>query len=373
MNDKEKIYMLLNDTSINTENYDPVDLSNTEQDALFYRLKKQTALRKKPKLFKKSIGWIVASAVLLLMLFSQTGVGKTVQAATSSLLQDLRYSISRALGHKESVSPDTTVTFNQTALFGDTEVKVEDLLLFDHKLILNILIDSALPIEEELITGFENFSIFVNGNEIDTGQWVGTGEWINAEENVQSKLYTLDGIEEIQLSDEITIQIEAENLSVAKNSPDIEDISSMSTIEGKATYQIKTSKTELTKHTQKYDIFQEVSTKDYDYTVTSLYTHPIYSFINVHTQDWIEDYQLLELRGVNEQGQTIIFTPYTYTQSQNDSNTTFAFSEERSDLTSEQLSNAEFLELQFYSAGHPEGTEATYLPYGDPIMIDLIN
>ncbi len=373
MNKDKKLYHLLNQIKIDTSDYKETSFSDQEKDALFDSLKKRlnhsSTGQRKPSNWKKPV-MLIAATLLLVFLGLQTPVGQRVQAAAISFLESFRYSLTDALGIEERTTDDTSISVDQVQMIGDAEIKVEDMLLFDDLLLINILIDLDDSLTDIYPTFFEQSTLKINGEKVNISGETGNGKIVNKEKNVFSTLNQIYLNKEDVPLKTMDIELSLDNLLLfdIKNTGSTND--SMKE-EGVATFSIATTEEELIRNTNKYAINQTIEMEQLDFSINQLQTHPLLSLIEVTTQNWGEDYQLIELRGHDKQGNHLVFTPFNYTVTNHSYYGRYNLDETKSDITSEQLDDADEITLQFYSAGHPEGTDATYEAYGEPFTIEM--
>ncbi len=368
---KNKIYQKMNHLKINMESYEAVEVSQEEKDKLFYSLTKK--IKKEEKQSKK-LQPIFATAAVIFLLFigSQTQIGQKVQATANSIIENIQYGLSQALGNEKTNSSETALSFNQTARVEDAEISIQDMVAFDHRIVFNVLIDLEGPAEEQLFVGFSGFEILVNDQPLETQGLVGIGEMYDEEENIFSAVYSTELTQESIVEEDMHIEMIFQDIRYYDPSDLSENPESLPPIEGVAYFATETTMEELTKHTQVYTIDHFVSTGDYDYYIESLYVHPLLNYIEISSENWgDEDFQLIEIRGEDEKGNTVVFEASYNMNAQKYRRNSFTLSERKSELSTSELANAEQLDLQFYSAGWPEDGMAEYLPYGEAFTIDL--
>ncbi|WP_208559068.1 hypothetical protein [Marinilactibacillus kalidii] len=363
--DKKLIYTLLNRTKTETHSLKTVSLSKTEKRQHLKKLKKQLR-SKRTHSFPTHPGYLVAAVVCLLLLFSQTATFQKVQATTVSLLQDIHFSISEALG--QSTPSDAAVSFDQIQSIGDVDVKMEELVVIDQKLMFNFLVDLTSSPEDTLFIGFEEMSVKVNGIPFDNDLFWGTGELLESNNKIQSWTYTLVLNEIDDLPKEWNIEIDVKNINLVIPG---ESITGPTVVKGGASFTEQTSKAFLTDSVQSYPLDFTVPIDSYDYEIDTLFIHPISTYINVQLSTTKDIYQLLEFRGTTDTGETILFERDSSFTLEGTTEYTFKFSEAASSITQKELINSKSLTLQLYSGGSPEGTDAHFKPYGEPITIEL--
>ncbi|MFO8069703.1 MAG: hypothetical protein R6U02_07025 [Alkalibacterium sp.] len=377
MNNDKKLYQLLNQVKTDISDYDETSLSDQEKADLLTsvksRLDHSSTKQTKTTNWKKPI-LLIAAALLLAFLGLQTPVGQRVQAAASSFLENFRYTITDALGIEERTTDDTSIAVDQVQTIGDAEIKVEDILIFDDLLLINILADLGESLEDYHFGGIENKTLSINGQAV-TGSMSSYGRTVSEEDAVHNRILVIDLDEDFSMTDNYTIEITLEDLFIIDMKDNAKRDERVPPVEGKATFSVDTTRDELQKHTNKYSIDQELSTDLYDYSINNLNTHPLFSFIEITSDNWTDiPFEVIEIRGEDNRGNELIFTGHSYTYNGAEDHYTgrLALSEEDSDITSEQMLESEELHLQFYSAEFPEDVGMlNFTSYGKPFTIEL--
>lgn len=373
MTKEDKFFSILNDIKIDVEEFEETDLSTEEKNRLFQNFQAEINPPTKQKRHKN---WIaVAAALLLLIAGSQTTVGQQVQATAVSIIENIRYSLSSALGNAETETSGA-LSFNQTAKIGTAEVSIQDLVVFDHRLVFNLLVDMDGDIQDEHFMGFDEMSIQINGQKLNTGSWPFRSNVYDKEENIHSPIYTVSLEEPISEADLINIEIQLNDIRYYQ--PRIIDNQKhqKNLIEGTAIFSIDTTQKELNQYTNVYDIDTVLIQDDYEYIIENMYINPTLNFIEVYSDDkavLAVEFQLMEIRGKDEKGREVLFEQTYSMDSENFRKYSFSLDEESSDITTEELVNAQYLDLQFYLADWPEvqGAYVELEPYGELFTIDL--
>jgi len=369
MTNKKEIYHLLNEIDFDTNSYEKKELSEIEKEKLFQSVKNDIKpIEKFP--VKRSSLFVIATILFISLIGSQTQFGQKVQATANSIIENIRYSLSQALGNEQANTSESAISFNQTASIGDTQVSIGEMIAFEHRIVFNLLVDLAEPIQEQNFAGFSDYSIKINGDSIETYGLVGQGQVYDEEENIHSIIYSTDLSQFDFSEDEMTIDVMLEDIHVFNPNQTNDTQGSQPIIEGKAHFSADTNLSELTENTNVYKINHFVDAGNYQYQIETLYTHPLLNFIEVSSENW-NDYQLVEIRGEDNQGQSVVFNPSSSLSTQETRKTSFSLNEELSEITSKELTEAESLQLQLYSAGWPEGEEAKYQTYGEPFIVEL--
>ena len=373
MTKEDKFFSILNDIKIDVEEFEETDLSTEEKNRLFQTFQAEINPPTKQKRHKN---WIaVAAALLLLIAGSQTTVGQQVQATAVSIIENIRYSLSSALGNAETETSGA-LSFNQTAKIGTAEVSIQDLVAFEHRLVFNLLVDMDGDIQDEHFMGFDEMSIQINGQKLNTGSWPFRSNVYDKEENIHSPIYTVSLEEPISEADLINIEIQLNDIRYYQ--PRIIDNQKhqKNLVEGTAIFSIDTTQKELNQYTNVYDIDTVLIQDDYEYIIENMYINPTLNFIEVYSDDkavLAVEFQLMEIRGKDEKGREVLFEQTYSMDSENYRKYSFSLDEESSDITTEELVNAQYLDLQFYLADWPEvqGAYVELEPYGELFTIDL--
>jgi len=374
MNNDKRIYRLLNQIKLDTSKYEETTLPEEEKDELFdsvkHRLDHSSTDQPKTSSWKRPV-LLVAAALFLAFLGLQTPLGQRVQAATFSFLESFRYTITDALGVEERTTDDTSISVDQVQTIGDAEVKVEDMVIFNDLLLINILVDLGDLSDDLHFTMLENRTLFLNDKEITDSLLVYGGP-VSEEANIHNGILAINLNEEPLLTDNINIDLTLENLLIDDKENIGEATKQLPTIVGEAVFSIDTTKDELLNNSNKYPIDQSVSTDLYDYSINNLNVNPLMSFIDVTSDNWTDTpFEVIEMRGEDEQGNKIVFTQDSImTNDESSYLGSFTFSEEDSEITSEQMLESEELNLQLYSVKFSEDMGIQdFTSYGEPFTI----
>lgn len=377
MTKEDNIFRMMNDIEIDHTKYEETNLSQEEKDKLFETFKAQTNPPLKPKRQNKT--WItVAAALLLLIAGSQTTVGKQVQATAVSIIENIRYSLSSALGNAETETPGA-LSFNQTAQIGTAEVSIQDLVAFDHRLVFNLLVDMDGDIQDEHFMGFDEMSIQINGQKLNTASWPFRSNVYDKEENIHSAIYTVSLEKPISEADLINIEIQLNDIRYFQSGIINNQKHQKNLVEGMAIFSVDTTLKELNQYTNVHDIDTVLLQDDYEYIIEKMYTNPDLNYIEVYSDDKdvldVEHFQLMEIRGKDENDREVLFEQTYSVDSEDYRKYSFSLTEENSEITTEELVNAQYLDLQFYLADWPEiqGTYVELEPFGKPFKVELNN
>lgn len=367
MKNENDIYKLLNETKTNFFEYEEIDISYNEKQKLLNSVMKSQKTKQRTKKCNKRPLILTFAAILVILWGSQTSFGKSVQAAASSLLENIQYTLSQVFKSENNESSNASISVNQVASFGDAEIKIEDLLFFEGELLVNVLVDLAEPMEEQRMASFSKIAVLIDGELLPSENHTEASVIIDERNNISQSTLVVPLSEEILSSDLFTLEIHLQDIHVFHpGKPTDFPIY----IEGEANFSIETTMGSLTEYTDVVEIKQDISVGELDYHIKKLTIHPILSFIELSSPDKEQKYQLMEFRGVNEEGKSLVFLPRSYQTTIDSWKGIMMLSEEDSEITAKELADSEWIELQLYSAGHPEG-EAHYQSYGEPFVIEI--
>lgn len=370
MTKEDKIYKVLNDSKIDLTEYEEPDLSTEEKNRLFQTFQAEIKPREQRK---SSKNWLaMAAALLLLIAGNQTTLGQHVQATAASIIENIRYSLNSALGNESSETPGA-LSFNQTAQIGSAEVSIKDLIVFEHRIVFNLLVDMNGDIQDEHFLDFDDKVIKINGHPLNSISWSSRGSVYDKEENIHSRIYSIRLDEPISEDDLIHIAIHFDGIHHYQPGKTNEE---QLLIDGEATFSAETTMKDLNRYTDIYDIQRIVKQNDYEYVVEKMYINPILNFIEVYSENLEvlgSDFQLMEFRGKDENGREVLFEHTYLTESEDFRKYSFSLNEEASEISTEQLVDVGYLELELYLADWPEeqGAYVELEPYGEPFIIDL--
>ena len=373
MTKEDNIFRMFNDIEIDHTEYEEADLSQEEKDKLFETFKSKTT-PSKPKRQNKTWITVAAAAILLLFAGSQTNVGQQVQATAVSIIENIRYSLNNALGNAKTETPGA-LSFNQTVKIGNAEVSIQDLVAFDHRIVFNLLVDMDGDIQDEHFIGFDELEIQINGKLLNTDLVSSTGIVYDEEENIHSAVYSVPLNEKLSEEDMVNIAIHFENIHYYQP---VETSEEKLLIEGAATFSAETTREELNKYTDIYNIQTTIAQDDYEYIIEKMYINPVLNFIEVFSdnEDVLGvDFQMMEIRGTDEKGQEVLFEVTNRRESDDYRKYSFSLTEEMSEMTTQELVDAEYLDLQFYLVDWPEiqGATVELAPFGQPFTVELNN
>ena len=358
MKNEKNIYHLLNDVQIDVDNYEEISVSFAEKEKIFRNLSAKKNQTKR----KKRLALVFA---LLMMIFATTFL-PPVKAAIQSIFETIHYTLSDALGIDEN-SADSVVSVQQFDYIQDVGIKIEEVIYLGDSLIFNVLIDMEEIPDEQFFMGFCHLSVAIDGKPISSSGAT-QGKLIDRTENIYGTLVTMLRVDdELASSKDSVITIEIDDIHYKD-----ERLTAGKTLyEGQAKFEIQTSGEELSQHTRKYPLNENFAAYDVDYRINEMISHPLMTLIEVESNNPSDDYQLMEIRGTDQLGRTLTFIPYLSSSSDNHLRMKLQFSEVDSEITVQELYDAEFVTLQPYSAGHPNGTDATYEPFGEPFKLNL--
>lgn len=363
MKNENKLYELLNKTKTDFWEYDEVEVSGIEKQRLIEHVLK----KKQPARRSNRTVLLLTATVMLLFAGSRTPWGQSVQAAANSFLESIQYSLADVFGVDIDETPDAALSVGQMATIGDAEVKLEDLLAFEDHLLLNVLVDLKEDIDEQRMTSFSSIEIYLNGELLHRGGAPSSGGILDEANNIHQQRIRIPLNEGFVLPEKVNLQIRLQDVGFYQ--PGYTGTVPLS-IAGTADFTVETTAAELTKYTNVYALDYHVSVGELDYQVSQLSLHPIISYLTLYSPNGEQDYQVMAFRGVNEEGKLVVFEPHGYSTTEDEWKGTMKFSEELSEITTQELNDSEWIELQLHSAGHPQG-EAHFQVYGEPFRIQL--
>lgn len=355
MKNEKNIYHFLNDVNVDARDYEAVEVSIFEKEKI---LRNVTA-KIKPTKKKRHPRLILAMLALLFAL----GTLQPIQAAIQTFLSNFRYSLSQALGGQDT--NEGVISVQRTDYIGNVEVKLGDAIYVDDHLILNLLVDLDGSASDSQFLGFGDITASVAGKKISTHS-LGNGNTLDKEKNIYSSIIDLTLSEPLAGKQDFAIDLEVQDIVYNDYQLDNE-----LPLEGSATFTITASAAELTRHVEEYPLDVAIETPDGTIKVEKLITHPIIALLELTFDDAIEQYPLIQISGYTDTDKQVLFQPYRTDQSGKNWVITQQFSESDSNLSAEEFHHAEELILQLHYAGHPEGTEATFVPYGKPFKINM--
>lgn len=357
MKNKKDIYRLLNEVHVDVEYYEPIRVSVSEKEKIL-----QNITSKKSRSKRKNRPILVFS---LLMVTFVTAFLPPVKAAIQSVIETVQYTLSDALGVSNRDS-DSVVPVQQFAYIDDVGIKIEEIIYLDDFLIFNVLVDMEETYDEQSFMGFGDISVTIDGKTNPLNGTTITETW-DRTENIYSTIATVKLDEDISTAKAINITIEIEDIYFN----DERLTSDKKVYEGQTHFEVQTSAEDLKQYIHSFPLNERFSAFNVDYLISEILIHPLLSLIEIQSDNASEDYQLMEIRGTDVLGRAVTFTPYHMTQSESRLSMWLHFSEADSEITVQELYDADVLNLQFYSAGHPNGTYATYEPYGELFEINL--
>ncbi|MGP6139286.1 hypothetical protein [Jeotgalibaca sp. A127] len=357
MKNEKEIYYLLNEIRVDASEYEDFEVSFFEKEKYF----RNVTSRIKPNKRKQPLHLVL----VMIMFFFALAAFPPVQAAIQTFLGEIRYSLSEALGGNDATN-DAVVSVQQIDKIGNTDVKVEDLIYLEDRLIINLLVNMEGTADELAFLGFGNVVVTLDGEQISTHS-IGKGSIFDKENNIYSSIIDINLSKPLNPEQELTIGIEAQDILYN----DYSENSKESPIKETAFFTIQTSVTQLIQYVKEYPINIPIEYKEGTITIERLITHPIITLLEFSYDNPDDTFQLIEIKGTDENGRHVLFQPYDTTHSPEGWFLTHQFLESDSELSAQELYEAEKITLQLYSAGHPEGEQATFKPYGEPFEINL--
>lgn len=140
---KKDIYDYSNDTEINFDEYEKVELNDIEKG----KIKNTLRTKKQKKIWKKVVGTAVAAS-LAIGLFFQTGTGKEVYAAAKEfVLETFNFKQEEAFDRKDNL--DQYVYKTDKMVYGNKyKIKIDSIMLHGNELSITSLIETDFKREE---------------------------------------------------------------------------------------------------------------------------------------------------------------------------------------------------------------------------------
>lgn len=291
MKNTENIYRLLNDLSMDLEDYTKEELSEMEKQ----RLKKAFRRKKNGSNFKK-IGAITVVLLLSVGILVPTGWGKVVFAATESKLSGLSYSISQALGIERNIAPYANVV-NQVVESNGTAMKLTDVIIDKDELILSVITSTDKPVQG---INFD-YDIFINGKKIRNYSATGISGPIDDSRTRFSSAYSIN-IAGIDATGKVNIKVVLKNLTYYQSDGASEKV------KGKWEFEFVASGRELMADTYSLALDYGFHIGDEKYTLEEFRYNPVNQKIFGKVKDRSEHSYEIDLRGKDNLGNKVEFT-----------------------------------------------------------------
>lgn len=338
MKDKENIYDLLNDLTMDFEDYPQEELSEIEKQRLKKAMRKNRIEALSSKNFRsnnfKKVGTIAIALLLSLGLFTQTGWGKAVYAATESKVAEISYSIGQALGIERNIEPYANVV-NQVVESNGVEMKLAEVIIDKDELILSVITRTDKPVQW---LNFD-YDIFINGKKVRNYSASGTGGPIDKSQRDFNTVYAID-ISGIDTMGDVDLKVVLKNLSYYLGDEITEKV------KGKWKFEFVASSSELTANSRTLAIDHEFYIGDTKYTLEEFRYNPVNQKIYGKVEGQSAVSYDVDLRGWDNLGNEVKF----YLSRVSDGNLTFNYQNFDGDLSNEITS----LTLRPYAVKLPE-------------------
>lgn len=196
---KNNIYSLLNDASINLDEYKKDDFNDIEKKLLKQNIRKVIKKDNKQSVRRKAIAAAVIVVVLTGMSFGNT------RAFAISKINLVSESISSFLGIDKNLDDYNTV-INKAIIDNGVTVKLNEVILDDNELLISTNISSD-RILKDYETWNSDMTLYINNKKV---KFTGAGGGIkNIDDNTSQQVieYDLDSIKDMDLSGELNIKI----------------------------------------------------------------------------------------------------------------------------------------------------------------------
>lgn len=338
MKDKENIYDLLNDLTMDFEDYPQEELSEIEKQRLKKAMRKNgiealssnksssnkisfhkfSSKNLRSNNFKK-VGTIAIALLLSLGLFTQTGWGKAVYAATESKVAEISYSIGQALGIERNIEPYANVV-NQVVESNGVEMKLAEVIIDKDELILSVITRTDKPVQW---LNFD-YDIFINGKKVRNYSASGTGGPIDKSQRDFNTVYAID-ISGIDTMGDVDLKVVLKNLSYYLGDEITEKV------KGKWKFEFVASGSELTANSRTLAIDHEFYIGDTKYTLEEFRYNPVNQKIYGKAEGQSAVSYDVDLRGWDNLGNEVKF----YLSRVSDGNLTFNYQNFDGDLSNE--------------------------------------
>ena len=192
----KNIYEMLNEVDIDLEELEKEDFTDFEKSKIKKNFRKSI---KKNKSYKK---YIVAASILLV---SMCLLNKNVVSYAKELIDDITYTISKALGIGSDLEEYTHI-INKSVSKNGLEVSISEVILNNDEMIFTYIVRSDKKLEGIGYPSVDISSISINNKEI-SGLGGGSGKQIDEYTTKNVLSFTLVGIEEDELKGEVDIRV----------------------------------------------------------------------------------------------------------------------------------------------------------------------
>ncbi|MCR8969192.1 hypothetical protein [Facklamia sp. 7083-14-GEN3] len=192
------IYDLLNDTEVEMNDYQELELDVQTKKNLWHNFRKLDPSNHKPVAFNSTLAIITASFLLMI-----SPLGGSIHALTIKLVDEISFSMGQSLGLSYQ---GKTFSINQTAKIGDYTVKVIDLILDQKSMTINYLLEGDdLTVENPPIE--INQQLLINGEEASISSYSGGTGKVQGHVLNNVTTYTFDKPIKLEKQNEIVFQL----------------------------------------------------------------------------------------------------------------------------------------------------------------------
>lgn len=296
MKNSPNIYELLNNLTLNLEDYTKEELDELEKQKLKKVFRKNIRKNIKKSISLKKVSALAVALLLIVGIFTQTGLGKVVYAATESKLAEISYTIAEALGIERNIEPYANVV-NQVVENNGVEMKLTDVIIDKDELILSVVTSTPQPVQQ---VNFD-YDIFINGKKIRNYSASGSSGPIDDSQTRFSSVYTVD-IDNIERAKDINFKIVLKNLTYYHSDGTYEEV------KGKWKFEFMASGKELTAHTYTLPLNYEFYIGNTKYTLEEFRYNPVNQKIFGKVQGQMPSSYEIDLRGWDDLGNEVRFT-----------------------------------------------------------------
>ncbi len=375
---ENKIYELLNETKINADNYELIDLSEFEEKKLmqiFQESIKNEMINEslatsqnytgdiqcnknfKRKKHSKKTKLVMALAIVLVI------VTPLLSADFRANIQDYSRSLSAVLGigtEGDSYKVDKILNSD------NIDIKIIDIVMDDSSITMNTLFDiSAMEINdsdriEHLSIG--KMKVVLNGNETYIGEASGKNLWLD--KNVLNNMRTYSLKDKLKIKDDNNLKVTIEKIDCIIDGE-------YSAIEYNQEFELNASKEELTGGGVQSSKDVVVPSDIGDFTIKNMVFQPLMQRIEVeiNSSEKTEDINLVAF--VSTKNGEAKFFEHSCESAKGNESMVLLYDKENSDLSIEDLNKAKEVYLELYLRVRKSETEIEYKIISEKQVIKL--
>ncbi len=364
---ENKIYELLNKTTMDEDNYEAIDLTEFEAEKLMQNFQKslksemmdqsltsslnvtgdvQNNKSFKSKKYSKKIKLAVALAIVLVM------TTPLLSADFRARLQDYAYSLSSALGMG---TEEDTYSLNETFTVGDIDVKITDIIMDEETITLNVLYDtSKLMSKNQAKSDFEpkvslgQVEVSLNGSDY-VGFSGGHGSYAELEENIYNSIMTSNFAEKMLLKDNNKVKLRINNIECKlyelykdNTAPEY------NLIPVDKVFELEASREELTGGTITVPNNIVLKTIYGNFNINKVVFHPILPKINISAAKTKDTEDIMLRAEMTSNGKKIIFDETHGESADETENFTLEYNKLDSELSPKELMALDSVDIELY-------------------------